>query len=230
MIRLPSLPFASSIVGGEQHAELLFDNDTMFSLKYYANLYNAHKYDIPRVLTEKLTKVLDSFANNAHDDLAVAMFERLMSLGESGIICKPILYMDDGVTHYETIAYHCNEENDTLDVVSSFRIANGADSIDKPFLAFSVERAECSDGLGFSFYDEVNIPIMVKCGWSRENIDRSAWHRLKYISVVEAIFAYKIIDFKEYSYDAMLHKNGECLNPNFVKMNLLALEDEKVLH
>lgn len=229
MIKLPSLPLASSIVGGEQHAELVFDNDTMFSLKYYANLYNAHKYDIPRVLTKKLTKELNSFVKNAQNDLADAMFERLIGLGESGIICKPILYLDDEVTHYETIAYHCNEESDTLDVVSSFRVVNGADSIDKPFLAFSVERAERSDGLGFSFSDEVGIPIMVKYGWSRENFNRSAWHRLKYISVVEAIFAYKIIAFKEYSYDAMLQKNGECLNPNFVKMYLLALEDEKVL-
>ena len=38
MIRLPSLPFASSIAAGEHHAGLTSDNDAIFNLEYFVCL------------------------------------------------------------------------------------------------------------------------------------------------------------------------------------------------
>lgn len=42
MNKRPSLPFACSIAGGEQHAGVKPVNEVVFNLKYFAKLYKVH--------------------------------------------------------------------------------------------------------------------------------------------------------------------------------------------
>ena len=76
MNRLPLLPFACSIAGGEQHAGLLSKNETVFNKEYFAKLYKMHKDDIPQVLTEKLTRELKYYMCEDNKDLIGIMFGR----------------------------------------------------------------------------------------------------------------------------------------------------------
>ena len=79
-IKIPSLPFASSIVGGEQHAGVRPANHTVFNLKYFAGLYKIHQNDIPQLLSDKLSMELYAYVEIIHNDLATVMFERLMGV------------------------------------------------------------------------------------------------------------------------------------------------------
>jgi hypothetical protein len=51
MIKIPSLPFASSIVGGEHHAGVQPENEEVFDLYYMARLYKVHHDEIPQLLS-----------------------------------------------------------------------------------------------------------------------------------------------------------------------------------
>lgn len=225
MIKLPPFPFASSIVGGEQHSRLVYDNDSMFNLKYFAKLYMIHKEDIPLVLTRKLTLELVYYTEMTHKDLVPAMFDRLVNLDTHNIVCLPLPLGNNKKICYETLAYHCNKEADSLEVVFSFMVLKDEKATEKTFIAFSAVRG--SKLIGITIHDDAEIPIMIKLGWSKKDILDKAWHCLKFISTFEAILAYKIIGFQELLYDAMLQKKGVCLNPNYVRMNLLALDSEK---
>ena len=77
MIRLPSLPFASSIAAGEHHAGLTSDNDAIFNLEYFVGLHKIHHDDIPQVLTEKLAQELRECAHNMHKDLTSVLLEHM---------------------------------------------------------------------------------------------------------------------------------------------------------
>lgn len=77
MIRLPSLPFASSIAAGEHHAGLTSDNDAIFNLEYFVGLHKIHHDDIPQVLTEKLAQELMECAHNMHKDLTSVLLEHM---------------------------------------------------------------------------------------------------------------------------------------------------------
>lgn len=54
MIKIPTLPFACSIVGGGgRHAGVHVDNDAVFNGEYLEGLHEVHGKDIPHLLTEK---------------------------------------------------------------------------------------------------------------------------------------------------------------------------------
>ena len=120
MIRLPSLPFASSIAAGEHHAGLTSDNDAIFNLEYFVGLHKIHHDDIPQVLTEKLAQELMECAHNMHKDLTTVLLEHMQNMEAKGIVCMPAIPRNKKGTSYITAAYHYNEDVDGVDVVVSF--------------------------------------------------------------------------------------------------------------
>jgi len=227
MNKIPSLPFASSIAGGEQHAGVKPSNDTVFNLHYYADLYKVHENDIPQLLSEKLARELSYYASEAHNDLAVILFERLISLDTQGIVCTPVITdKQKKPVVLATLAYHFCLSEETLDVAMSIMNIEKEDYEDCPFFAFTAEKIPGNYDLGIAISTDVKVPIMLMQSQSEHDLVKTAWHWVKFICAFEAMFAYRCIKYHSFAYDAMLQKNGEYLNPNFVKVNLLTLEGE----
>lgn len=222
-IRIPSLPFASSIAGGEQHAGVRTTNDVLFDIKYLAKLYKIHQNDIPQLLSSKLSEELDSYAKTMNQDLVMVMFDRLLTLEAKGIISVSV----SKENRLFTIAYHFNVMTDTMDVVMSIADFNNKEPFDVVLFAFTAEIIDETNTLDIDIPADVSIPIMFKEGHSLADLSNNAWHLIKLICAFEAMFAYHCIKFKNFMYDAMLEKDGVMLNPNFVQVSLLTLEDEE---
>jgi len=228
MIKIPSLPFASSIAGGEQHAGVKPTNEAVFNMKYLAQLYKIHQDDIPQLLSDELAGELAHYAEGAHKDLAVVMFERLMALESKGIVSTPVmLRIKKEIKTYATLVYHFSQSDETLSAVISLVNNSGNENIDCPFLAFTAERIPDSVELSIVIEAEVEVPIMLKHGKSLAQLHDLAWHWIKFICAFEAMFAYECIKFKSFHFDAMFEKKGVRLNPNFVPISLLAFESEE---
>lgn len=228
MIKIPSLPFASSIAGGEQHAGVKPSNEAVFNLKYLAGLYKIHQDDIPQLLSDKLAGELAHYVEGAHSDLAVVMFERLVATESKGIISTPVmLHIKKEVKTYTTVAYHFSQTDETLTAVICLMNNSGKENIDCPFLAFTAERIPDSIELNIVIDAEVEVPLMLRYGKSLAQIHDIALHWIKFICAFEAMFAYECIKFKSFHFDAMLEKKGVRLNPNFVQISLLALKSEE---
>ena len=222
-IKIPSLPFASSIVGGEQHAGVRPANHTVFNLKYFAGLYKIHQNDIPQLLSDKLSMELYAYVEIIHNDLATVMFERLISLETNGVLCAPV----KEEKRILTMAYHFSSSSDTMDVVVSVADYSKGEAVDEPVLAFTAEIIDGTNDIGISMPSDVSVPLMFWDGHSLEDLNDRAWYVVKLICAFEAMFAYHCIKFKNLMYDAMLEKDGVRLNPNFVQVNLLTLNDEE---
>ena len=224
MIKIPILPFACSIAGGEHHARLKPANETVFNVKYFADLYKIHQNDIPQLLSDKLATELSYYVNGVHDDLAVIMFDRLVSLDAQGIVCTPaISKKDNKAVSFGTIAYRFSQSEETLEVTISVMDKENR-NVDCPFLAFTAEKF--AGGIGIDIPTDVKAPIMLMHGKSEQDMEKTAWYWVKFICAFETVFTYQCIRFKAFSYDAMLEKNDIQLNPNFIKVNRLTLEGE----
>lgn len=222
-IKIPLLPFASSIAGGEQHIGVRTTNDNLFNVNYIARLYNIHQDDIPQLITDRLSEKLDSFAKNMNKDLAMVMFDRLLTLGAKGILCTPTTKGNRIVT----IVYHFNSQSDTLEVVVSIADYNVKEPFDMVYFAFSAEMLEEVNNIDINISTDVSVPLMLQGGYSLNELNDNARLVVKLICAFEANFAYHCIKFKNFMYDAMLKKDGIMLNPNPVQVNLLISEDEE---
>ena len=223
-IKIPSLPFASSISGGEQHIGVQPVNKAYFDLKYLAGLYQIHESDIPQLLTRELAKAFYGYVNMLNKDLSLIMFERLVTLEAKGIICTPSEHDGKSII---TLAYHFNASADTLHVTVSLMNIKGNASEDCPYLAFTAEVIEEENIIGFSIPIEVSVPHIFRHDTRLDDLLERACYWVNYICAFEAMFAYHCLRFKSFSYDAMLEKDGVYLKPNFVQVNLLTFEDEE---
>lgn len=227
MYKIPSLPFACSIAGGEQHAGVKPVNEAVFNLKYFAKLYKIHQDDIPQMLSEKLAEELSYYASGAHKDLALVMFERLITLESKGIVCIPVPEHQKKGLAYATIAYHFSQSDETLTAVFSLMSSSGKEHTDCPFLSFTAERTPDTVELSIAIATEIEVPIMLKHGKSLVQLHDLALYWTKFICAFEAMLTYQCIMYKSFLYDAMLEKNGVRLNPNYVQVSLLTLENEE---
>lgn len=223
-IKIPSLPFASSIAGGEQHVGVQPFNKAYFDLKYLARLYKIHESDIPQLLTKGLAKAFYGYVNMLNKDLSLIMFERLVALEAKGIICTPSEHDDKSII---TIAYHFNASADTLYVTVSIMNIKENVSEDCPYIAFTAEVIEEENIIGISIPVEVSVPHIFRHSSRLDDLLERACYWVNYICAFEAMFAYHCLRFKGFSYDAILEKDGVYLNPNFVQVNLLTFEDEE---
>lgn len=223
-IKIPSLPFASSIAGGEQHVGVQPFNKAYFDLKYLAHLYKIHESDIPQLLTKGLAKAFYGYVNMLNKDLSLIMFERLVALEAKGIICTPSEHDDKSII---TIAYHFNASADTLYVTVSIMNIKENVSEDCPYIAFTAEVIEEENIIGISIPVEVSVPHIFRHSSRLDDLLERACYWVNYICAFEAMFAYHCLRFKGFSYDAILEKDGVYLNPNFVQVNLLTFEDEE---
>lgn len=223
-IKIPSLPFASSIAGGEQHVGVQPFIKAYFDLKYLARLYKIHESDIPQLLTKGLAKAFYGYVNMLNKDLSLIMFERLVALEAKGIICTPSEHDDKSII---TIAYHFNASADTLYVTVSIMNIKENVSEDCPYIAFTAEVIEEENIIGISIPVEVSVPHIFRHSSRLDDLLERACYWVNYICAFEAMFAYHCLRFKGFSYDAILEKDGVYLNPNFVQVNLLTFEDEE---
>ena len=228
MNRLPLLPFACSIAGGEQHAGLLSKNETVFNKEYFAKLYKMHKDDIPQVLTEKLTRELKYYMCEDNKDLIGIMFGRLLEDDAHGIVCVPVGQKDKKTLTYVTIVYRfCHDEN-TLEMdISLMGCEADKEDSDVPFIKFTAERIPNSFDIGIDIPADVTIPVMLRCGYSYEQLVEVALRWVRFVCAFEMMFIYKCVPFTSYWYNAMLTKKGTFINPNYVSVNLLACEGEE---
>ncbi len=224
MIKIPSLPFACSIAGGEHHAGLRLVNDAVFNLYYLAKLHKKHKQDVPYLITDNLSKELSCYVDGAHRDLAVVMFHRLLESNEHGIISTPITDKDKKRS-MATVAYHFDGEEGLMSITVSFMNA----SADCPTLAFNVQLIPGQCSLMIDFSADMSIPVMFKDGSSLKQMEDKAWHWVKYICAFNAMLIYKCIGYRLFLYDAMLKKKDVCFNPNYVRICLVSLDgDDKI--
>lgn len=228
MIKIPSLPFASSIVGGEHHADIKPENETVFNIGYFARLYKIHKTDVPQLLSEKLTNELTDYANKSHKNLVALMFDRQLQAESQGVICMPILHHLKQRNLHTTIVYRFVPSEEILDVAISVCNSNSKETIDCPFFAFKAEKLSNSLEIGIHIPAYVLTQLMLKHGKTESELTVLAWYWIKFISAFEAMLIYKCIKFNSLLYDAMLKKDNIYLNPNFVDVALLTLEREKI--
>ena len=228
MIKIPSLPFASSIVGGEHHADIKPENETVFNIGYFAKLYMIHKTDIPQLLSEKMTNELTDYANRSPKNLVALIFDRQLQAESQGVICTPLQCHLKDRNAYATLAYQFVPAMEMLAVTVSILADNSKETIDCPFFAFTAERLPDSMDIGIRIPMEVATPLMSKQGRTETELSVLAWSWVKLIYAYEAMNTYKCIRFNSFHYDAMLKKNDVYLNPNFVSVDLLMLEGEKM--
>lgn len=229
MIKIPYLPFASSITGGEHHACIKPMNEVVFNVHYYAKLYEHHNAVIVQFFTERFAKELLFYADAANQDLVKVMFDILMQQAKQGVLSFPTT--TEGKSVVVTLAYVFDLSAESLDVVVSFIANSEGENIDRPTIAFSVEyipnKSEWDD-YGIAFTPDVLAPYLLMTGKSIEQCTQMAFEWVKLICAYEIVMAYHCIPFKAWYYKAMSTKNGIELNPNFVDVNCIALADEKV--
>jgi hypothetical protein len=227
MIKIPTLPFACSIVGGGLHAGVHVDNDAVFNGEYFAGLHEVHGKDIPHLLTEKLADELLHYVSRAHKDLVCVMFGRLLKDDVQGVVCVPVRQKDKKRLVYVTVAYRFCQDEDALEMTISVMGNNGKGYRDFPTLAFKAERMGDGFELGIDIPEDVTIPMMFRRGDSLGQLESAALYWVKFVCVFESMFLYKIVSFNGYFYDAMLSKKGACVNPNGVCVNLLTAYGEQ---
>lgn len=166
MNKRPSLPFACSIAGGEQHAGVKPVNEVVFNLKYFAKLYKVHSRRYSSNAAGKMGEGILYYMSGAYKDLTLAMFERLVTLESKGIVCIPVLEHQKKGFAYATIAYHFNQSDETLTAVISLMSSSGKEHIDCPFLSFTAARIPDTVELCIAVATEIKVPIMLKHGKS----------------------------------------------------------------
>lgn len=226
-IQIPSLPFASSILGGEQHAGIRPVNDLVFNTKYFASLYEIHKNDTPLLLSQGLAKELIHYSDAAHKDLALIMFERMRTLEVQGTVIVP---MSDFIEKdmYVTLVYDFNKVRDSFRVVISImERKKNEEAVDCPFFAFYADATPEKHGIEITSEVDIEVPIMFLHGKSISDLEAVAMRWTMIICILEAMFAYQCVRYKSITYSAMLEVDGVSLNPNFVQVNILTLESEE---
>lgn len=225
-IQIPSLPFASSVVGGEQHAGIKPVNDMVFNVKYYANLYQTHQNDIPQLLSQGLAKELIHYSDAAHKDLALVMFERMRTLEVQGTVIVPMTDFVQKDT-YATLVYDFDKTRGSFRVVISVMEKKSEEAVDCPFFAFFADATPDKHGIEITSEVDIEVPIMFLHGKSISDLEAVAMRWAMFICIFEAMFAYQCVKYKSFMYSAMLEMDGVRLNPNFVQVNLLTLESEE---
>lgn len=228
MIKIPFLPFASSIVGGEHHAKIQPENEKVFSLYYMARLYKVHHNDIPQLLSDKLTDKLIEYVRISHKDLATVMFERQLQWESHGVFCIPMFGQPENRKSYLSIAYQFIQDEELLNVAVSVVRCKGQEAIDCPFFAFTAEIINSKMDMGIRIPADVMASLVLNQRWKVSEWYDMAWYLTRLISAYEAMMVYQCIKFKSFRYEAMLMKNGVCFNPNFVDVNMLTFEREKM--
>ena len=228
MIKIPSLPFASSIVGGEHHAGVQPENEEVFSLYYMARLYKVHHDETPQLLSDKLTKNLIEYVRISHKDLATVMFERQLQWETHGVFVIPIPLQPSGRKLYLSVAYQFVQDEEGLEVTISVMGYNSQEVMDCPFFAFTAKIINDEMGIGIQIPAEVLTPLIANQRRNVSELNDMAWYLVRLISAYEAMLAYQCVPYKSYRYEPMLVKDGMQLNPNFVTVQLLMSDDEKV--
>ena len=223
MFKIPSLPFASSITGGEPHAAVISRNKAVFNTYYYSGLYRVHRDDTVQYLTNSITCELMQYAQTAHSDMVDVLFDKLISESAQGVICHPV----PNLTHLNaicTMAYLFDPSREDLSVVISISSSNDRE-IDIPFIAFTAERIPSTKKVWVSFKPDIIAPILMMHRKSIEEMSRTAYGWVKMICAYEAMRAYRCLDYSTCRCEAM-KEVGDIINPNFVPVNVISQKKE----
>lgn len=226
MIKIPTLPFASSLVSGEYHEGLGTINDVVFNREWMERMHEAYRGITPTLLSEKLAIELLFYVGEASKELSALMFERLIEMEPKGVVTCPALGYSRKSAGLVTVAYRFNKEKDALEMTLCLKKGNDRRTQDAPFLEFTAERIPDSFELGLDISDDVKVPVMMVMGWPIEQIVYTAWKWVKFVCIYETMYIYNCIKFRSFLYEPLIKKIGVRLNQNDVAVSYVALACE----